>query len=65
MIQIIRVTEFNQKMRRDHSDWFYLVFRTLRGDERLTGWVASYKKCHFFGKTKGDAYNRCIQNIKK
>ena len=65
-IEVIRVTEYNAEVRRKNPDgYYYHTFRTRTGEDRLTGWVASYKKCHFFGKTKKDAYNRCAKDIKK
>ena len=63
MITVMKVTEFNASRKPDKNGYRY-TFETYRGFDRLTGWVASYKNCHFWARTKKEAYRKCAESIK-
>jgi hypothetical protein len=57
-VKIQHVSEYNAEVRREKSDFgcYYNTFRNTRtGGDRMTGYVASYKNCHYLAKTKRQA----------
>jgi hypothetical protein len=61
-IVILPVQEYNRTVKPD-PNFFRHTFKTWLGNDRLTGYVSSYKDSHVWAKTKKESYNKLIKAL--